>query len=150
MHVPQSAASDNVQQNETCIVTSLNTDNTDQFIQKKNVLEGKTNIMYLYHWVNTQTSYVWGFHKCCNETHEATLSHYWRVWQMWLAGSSCSFSNNRWSLCSRKHWNAYFLTSKWHLIFGRFCFNFWWSYGTTCLVTSKNWHLVLWNLSCLP
>jgi len=50
MHVPQSAASDNVQQNETCIVTSLNTDNTDQFIQKKNnVLEGKTNIMYLYH-----------------------------------------------------------------------------------------------------
>lgn len=35
MHVPQSAASDNVQQNETCIVTSLNTDNTDQFIQKK-------------------------------------------------------------------------------------------------------------------
>lgn len=35
MHVPQSAASDNVQQNETCIVTSLNTDKTDQFIQKK-------------------------------------------------------------------------------------------------------------------
>ena len=35
MHVPQSAASDNVQQNETCIVTSLNTDNTDQFIKKK-------------------------------------------------------------------------------------------------------------------
>ena len=49
MHVPQSAASDNVQQNETCIVTSLNNDNTDQFIKKKNVLEGKTNIMYLYY-----------------------------------------------------------------------------------------------------
>jgi len=48
MHVPQSAASDNVQQNETCIVTSLNTDNTDQFIQR-NVLEGKANLMYLYH-----------------------------------------------------------------------------------------------------
>jgi hypothetical protein len=40
MHVPQSAASDIVQQNETCIVTSLNTDYTNGFI-KKNSSGGK-------------------------------------------------------------------------------------------------------------
>jgi len=58
MHVPQSAASDNVQQNETCIVTSLNTDNTDQFIQKKMFWREKlTQCIYITELINCQVMF---------------------------------------------------------------------------------------------